>query len=248
LNQKVLTNFPNAPDIESSTWDYSRRFDGPVGAWMLQQQVAATATVLEKSFSEHTSLKVLDVGGGHGQNIELLSQLGHKLTIVGSSESCVEVIKGYIVGDKVKFVVSPLLQLPYEDNSFDVVICYRILSHMESWKELIAELTRVAKHLVLVDYPTTKSVNIAGELFFWLKKKVEGNTRRYGCFMDKEIDSVFGSNHFYCIYQHKQFFLPMALHRVFGMLSFSKSVSKIFRIVGLTRFFGSPSISGYRPR
>ena len=92
MNQKAFTRFPNAPDIESSTRDYKSRFDGAVGAWMLQQQVTATATALKNNCPEYTSLNILDVGGGHGQNIELLLQLGHKLKIVGSNESCTEMV------------------------------------------------------------------------------------------------------------------------------------------------------------
>ena len=248
MNQKSITDYPNAPDIESSTWDYASRFSGPVGEWMLQQQIDATKDFLLQHWPDEKGLSVLDVGGGHGQNISLVNALGHRLTILGSDESCNQVVKKDLDSGLADFNVGTLLALPYADNSFDVVICYRILSHMDSWQALIGELTRVARHLVLVDYPSKRSFNIVSDVLFLFKKQIEKNTRRYGYFSDDDVDAVFVGNGFYRSNRRRQFFLPMAIYRLIGNLWFSKLAAGIFRGTGLTATFGSPVISAYRPK
>jgi ubiquinone/menaquinone biosynthesis C-methylase UbiE len=246
VKKKSITDYPNAPDIESSTRDYATRFDGPVGEWMLRQQTDATRKCIARRLPDRSSLSVLDVGGGHGQNIALINELGHHLTIVGSTPDSNEVIKSSVESGEVKYEVASLLSLPYEDDSFDVVICYRILSHMELWQDLIGELTRVARHLVLVDYPSKRSFNIFSDMFFILKKRIEKNTRRYGCFSDSEIDAIFLRCGFSRKERRRQFFLPMAGHRLIGNLTVSKFIAAIFRKSGLTALFGSPVISAFQ--
>lgn len=247
MNNKSITNYPNAPDIESSTWNYATRFDGPVGQWMLRQQIDATRECIAQCVPNRSDLSVLDVGGGHGQNIAVINELGHHLTIVGSTPDSNEVIKSTVKSGEVRYDVASLLSLPYEDDSFDVVICYRILSHMELWQELVGELTRVARHLVLVDYPSKRSFNIFSDLFFMLKKGIEKNTRRFGCFSDGEIDATFRSCGFSRTTRRRQFFLPMAGHRLIGNLTISKFTAAIFRKSGLTGLFGSPVIAAFQP-
>ncbi|MGB5706583.1 MAG: class I SAM-dependent methyltransferase [Arenicellales bacterium] len=247
MNKKSVTEYPNAPDIESSTWDYATRFAGPVGEWLLRQQIEATREILSHRWPNQSGLSVLDVGGGHGQNIDVIGELGHELTIIGSNEDCAEVIKVSLNNGKVRFDTASLLSLPYDDDSFDIVICYRILSHMESWQELIQELTRVSRHLVLVDYPSKRSVNIVADLLFTIKRRIEKNTRRYGCFSDNEIDDVFIRNGFTRTNRRRQFFFPMAVYRLVGSVRFATLAAWIFRTSGLTRVFGSPVISAYRP-
>ena len=42
--------------------------------------------------------------------------------------------------------------LPFDDNSFDIVLCYDVLNHQEDFKEIILELYRVCKHEVLISF------------------------------------------------------------------------------------------------
>ncbi len=245
VNAKTITEFPDAPDIESSTHDYATRFQGKIGLWLVDRQIVATRIALRKLIPGGSGFSVLDVGGGHGQNIEIIKELGGELTIVGSEPSCNALIKPQVEAGEVKFVASPLLSLPFDDNSFDVVICYRILSHMESWKQLIAEISRVSRKLVLIDYPSKKSINIVADALFSIKKMIEKNTRRYGCYSDHEVDVVFEQSQQQRVFEHRQFFLPMALYRLIGNTKIASCLAVTFRLIGLTDRFGSPVICGF---
>ena len=248
LTAKTVTEYPDAPDIESSTYDYASRFYGPVGEWLVNHQVNTTREILRRYFAEGERFSVLDVGGGHGQNINLINAMGGTITIVGSDLNCTEVIGEQVAAGKAEFRVASLLDLPFEDASFDVVICYRILSHMASWQKLIGELDRVSRNLVLVDYPSKRSFNIFSDLLFSVKKRIEKNTRRYGCYHDKQIDQEFGVHNRTRVYEKRQFFLPMALDRLIGRVAVSRILAGFFRAIGLTRLFGSPVIACFTRR
>jgi SAM-dependent methyltransferase len=245
MNVKTITNFINAPDIESSTRDYAGRFSNDIGQWLLSHQIEATRKAITDRWPDTRGLSVLDVGGGHGQNIDLIYELGHQLTVVGSDQSCTEVIKDQIESGKTKFDVAPLMELPYADNSFDIVICYRILSHMQSWQVLIGELTRIARHIILVDYPSRQSVNYASEMLFAIKKKIEKNARPFNCFDNHIIDDEFLTHGYLRSYQYKQFFMPMAFYRLLSSVGIASQMAGLFRKIGLTNRLGSPVISGY---
>ncbi len=191
MSKRPITDYPDAPDIESSTQDYASRFQEQVGAWFLRCQKQATQKLLKG-----TNLKILDVGGGHGQNIEAITELGHSLTILGSPSSSTEMIQDAIENNTVTFETGSLLDLPYQNNAFDVVISYRTISHMDQLDSFIGELSRVAKTMVIVDYPSSCSFNILYSTLFFLKKRFEKNTREFNTFSSTTIVRYFENNKF----------------------------------------------------
>ncbi len=105
-----------SPDVESSDADYARRFSGAIGQWFLSVQ----ADALRRSFEGAEINTVLDVGGGHGQNIEPLTALGCSVEVLGSNSECASLLSGFLESDSVSFKVGNLLDLPYADkNRYD---------------------------------------------------------------------------------------------------------------------------------
>ncbi|MBX2868386.1 MAG: class I SAM-dependent methyltransferase [Acidiferrobacterales bacterium] len=241
----VVTDFPDSPDIESSTSGYASRFSGKVGQWFLAVQDRATKKAIKAHFGDKKGLTVADVGGGHGQNVKLMANLGHHLTIVGSHSSETTQIQEAINKGQIEYVESSLLELPFADHSFDVVICYRVLSHMHSWERLCDELMRVSNTLVLVDYPNKRSVNVFTNLFFGWKKRVEENTRRYRLFSDSDVSQQFQKRRWQGTFIYRQYLFPMALHRLVGSRTLSLCFENVAKILGLTFLLGSPAIAGF---
>lgn len=233
LGEVVLDVFP---DVETSSDDYAQRFSGQIGQWFLRVQELATLKML----ASYPNAAVLDVGGGHGQMTPALVTNGYKVTVFGSAESCKKRVQSLIDAGQCKFEVGNIFRLPYADRAFDVVISYRLLSHVEHWQRLLAELTRVARKAVIIDYPDVKSINYLTPYLFPLKKGIEGNTRTYKCFDASELRDEFSSLGFAEVTRFSQFFLPMVLHRKLKSLHFSTSAERICRLLGLTSRWGSP--------
>lgn len=229
-------------DIESSSDDYARRFAGPVGRWMLAVQERATLALL-KPFGP--GLRILDVGGGHGQLAFPLCREGHRVTVLGSAPECARRIRPLIDNGAARFVASDVVALPFPDRSFDAAISFRLLTHCRQWPSLAAELCRVAREAVIVDYPTSQSVNRLAPKLFAAKKKVEVNTRPWRLFTHAEVEDAFRRQGFGRPRLKKQFFLPMVVHRMLRCRPLSAGLEAGFRAVGLTRLAGSPVIGRY---
>ena len=233
-----MVNFPETADIETSSDDYARRFSGKVGDWFLGVQEEATLRML----APYKEAKILDVGGGHGQLTTALIRHEYQVTVLGSSEACKQRIQKYVDENRCSFKVGNILDLPYPDQAFDVVVSYRLLPHVTRWKQFLSELTRVAKKAVIVDYPAVQSVNAIAPLLFRLKKRLEGNTRPYTSFRESQLLEVFRTHDFIWAERFPEFFLPMALHRTLKLPVLSSRLERISRLSGLTRLFGSPVI------
>ncbi|ETX06178.1 class I SAM-dependent methyltransferase [Candidatus Entotheonella palauensis] len=230
--------FPETADIETSSEDYARRFSGAVGAWFLRVQEQATLRMLPPA----SGTTILDVGGGHGQLTEAFLRQGYVVTVLGSAEVCQQRIRHLLDDQRCTFRVGNLIKLPYPDRAFDVVVSYRLLPHVTQWQALVAELTRVARQVVLVDYPTLYSVNVMTPLLFRFKKRLEGNTRPYTLFKERDLLAVFQRHGFQRTQRYAEFFLPMALHRMLKAPKLSSAAEQLCRLCGLSLVFGSPVV------
>ena len=228
-------------DIESSSELYARRFAGPVGQWFLELQSRITLECLR---GLRPGATVLDVGGGHAQVAPPLVEAGYQVTVVGSDASCGRRLAALASADRCRFEIADLLALPYVDQTFDAVVCYRLLAHSIDWRRLVGELCRVARHRVVVDYPARRSVNVASDALFRIKNSIErGTTRPFTLYGRREVADAFAAAGFRVTAERPQFFLPMALYRLAGSAGLARGAEGLARSIGVTGLLGSPVIA-----
>jgi 2-polyprenyl-3-methyl-5-hydroxy-6-metoxy-1,4-benzoquinol methylase len=221
-------------DVESSTEDYARRFSGSVGTWFLGVQARATLDLLKP----WPGASVLDVGGGHGQLVGPLVAAGYDVTVLGSDPCCVERVRQWVDSKRARFVDGDLLNAPWPERSFEVVLAFRMLPHVARFEDFVAELARLARRAVVADYPAARSVNALSGPLFGMKK----TARPYRVFRDAEIASALARHGFAITGRRPQFFLPMALHRALGRAGLSRCTEVLASRIALTRILGSPVI------
>jgi|GEM_PF-135737 len=240
----ILDAFPETADIETASDDYAQRFAGAVGAWMLKMQETVVLDLLQNHPAVPTlrEVGILDVGGGHGQLAVPLCRAKYPVTVVGSAKACVRRIAALVDTGQCRFQVANVLKLPFADRSFDTVLCFRLVTHCARWEELIGELCRVAARAVIVDYPTSQSLNCMAPHLFGAKKKLEGNTRTFRLFRHEEIAGAFARHNFVPGRRCGQFGLPMVLHRRLKCRPLSAVMEGLLRQAGLVRRWGSPVI------
>lgn len=236
--------FPETADIHTSSDEYAARFAGKTGAWMLEVQEKITLQMVRR-FEEAS---ILDVGGGHGQLALPLCRDGIRVTVLGSDESCRHRVQVAVDSGLCRFEVGNVISVPFPDNTFDLVLCFRLLTHCERWPELVRELCRTARQGVIVDYPTQQSLNAIAPALFGAKKKFEKNTRTWRLFRHREVIEEFAKHGFVPDRTRKQFFLPMVLHRMLKSRGLSAALEFVCRACGLTRLWGSPVIVLMVPR
>ena len=241
---KAALPFPETADIETSSDEYAARFLGPTGQWMLEVQERITLGFL----AEQPGAAILDVGGGHGQIAVPLCRRGYAVTVLGSAESCRSRIAAEVDAGRCAFRVGNVIDLPFPDRSFDTAISFRLLTHCARRDRLAAELCRVARRAVIVDYPTSQSLNRIAPMFFGAKKRFEKNTRTWTPFRHREVLGLFEACGFRPRRRRAQFFLPMVLHRALKCRTVSAALEAAFRAIGLTARWGSPVIVEMVPR
>jgi len=227
------------PDLASSTDEYARRFAGAVGAYFLEVQWQTLVQLLPEN---RKNMRILDVGGGHAQLAKPLVAEGCDVTVLGSDASCIPRLDREVGEGAYRFICGDLLSLPVDDNSYDIVLAFRLLPHLNSWQRFLGEITRVARDCVVFDYPDLRSVNWFGNQMFAAKSMVEENTRRFRCFGSSDVMNELTSNNVKQIELRKQFLFPMALHRVMKFALLSRALESTARAFRLTALFGSPVI------
>lgn len=116
---------------------------------------------------------ILDVGCGEGFTLNRLKEkgIGKKLEGIEYSEAAIEL--GHKTYPDITIKQGNIYQLPYEDNSFDLVLCTEVLEHLDKPQVGLKELVRVSKKYLVISVPN--------EPFFMLAQLVRGkNWSRFG--------------------------------------------------------------------
>jgi len=215
-----------------------KRFGGPIG-----ELVAGTqARVLANFIGSIRQRDVLDVGTGTGRAALLLARGGARVTAVDASEAMLAVARQRAAaeGVAVKWLVGDAHALDFPDRSFDAVVCLRVLMHTPHWRRCIAELCRVAGRLVIVDYPSAASFARVESMARKAAHAVGLRTEPYRVFSNREIREAFDRSGFRVRSMHRQFVLPIALHKAIGSRRFTIGVERTLDRAGLLKRLGSP--------
>jgi ubiquinone/menaquinone biosynthesis C-methylase UbiE len=95
----------------------------------------------------------LDAGCGEGFVAELLLRQmpGLELTGFDFNPAAVEIAQAKNPGGT--FITASIVDLPFDDSSFDVVGCFEVLEHLPEPQQALKELTRVAQNAVIMSVP-----------------------------------------------------------------------------------------------
>ena len=216
-----------------------RRFGGPIGGMVASSQ----AKTLSDFVGRIQHRRILDVGTGTGRAALLFARGGARVTAVDASEQMLEVARTRAAEQgigSVKFALGDAHALDFTNRSFDVVCCLRVLMHTPRWRLVISELCRVADQLVIVDYPSATSVALFESLS---RRAIHGmgvRTEAYRVFRQRTIAEAFDRCGFRVRSIHRQFVLPITVHKAIGSRAFTQKTEHLLDRLGLLKPFGSP--------
>lgn len=121
----------------------------PVGKLFLNRFL----NTLVKTIKPLPLQNILDVGCGEGFTLDRLQKekIGKSYEGIDYADEAIEL--GKELYPKLKLKKGDIYKLPYEANSFDLIICTEVLEHLEDPKKALRELIRVSSRYILLSVP-----------------------------------------------------------------------------------------------
>lgn len=128
--------------IEHKGWDWT---DINSDTWLnISEEFLPIALQWREKFHS-----IIDIGAGKGRHAFFFAQNGFQVSAVDLSDSSIELVTQTAreMDVAVDARVCDMTQLPYEDASFDCVICFHTIYHTDyaGMKKAISEIERVLK-------------------------------------------------------------------------------------------------------
>lgn len=222
---------------------YARRYDedrygGGFGRWLRRWETDRFREMIGEGRRE-----VLDAGGGTGKLGLGLSDAAGSTTVCDVSLPMLRRCRTRARASEVelRMVAADLEALPFGDRAFEVVVCSRVLMHLDDWKAGLADLCRVARRQLVLDFPATGSV--AGIDSFVKRafgRGKEGPRAAYRTFRVSEVRHQLERQGFVVERTDRSFALPHFLHRRLDRPDLSRAMEAWLARSGLARVLGSP--------
>ena len=125
-----------------------------------------------RMFPPEQNMKVLDVGCGTGVHLDIYRRCGCELYGIDNSPSMLDVARKRL-GEKAELRLGNATEMPYERNTFDLIVCMLVLHEMDQRMRMavIAEMKRVLKtegRILLIDFHAGRAHPPKG----WLNKPI----------------------------------------------------------------------------
>jgi 2-polyprenyl-3-methyl-5-hydroxy-6-metoxy-1,4-benzoquinol methylase len=214
------------------------RFGGPIGELIAGTQARIVANMIGRLDDR----RILDVGTGTGRAALMLASGGARVTAVDASEDMLRVARERAADQlvTVEFVRGDAHDLQFEDRTFEITVCLRVLMHAPDWAQCVGELCRVADRTVIFDYPSATSLAAIEAGARRVKRAAGGRTEAYRVFTKTRIEEALWRSGFRVRSIHRQFVLPIQFHRIIGSRRFTEFSEGLLDRAGLLRRFGSP--------
>lgn len=102
---------------------------------------------LRKRVSVSNNKVILELGCGNGTGTALIKKYFRPkhLYAIDVDHKQIELAKSKVPDKSVTFEVADVVKLPYKNETFDVVMDFSVLYHIENWKHALKEIRRVLK-------------------------------------------------------------------------------------------------------
>lgn len=113
---------------------------------------------------------VLDLGCGSGYGTYYLSTKDLKQIIgIDISKEAIEYSKREYFNDNLQYEIMDSSKLAFKKNSFDVVICFQVIEHIDNLDHFLSDIHRTTK-MFIVSTPNKKTFNDAGRNPFHVRE------------------------------------------------------------------------------
>ena len=119
-------------------------------------------------------MKVLDVGCGGGAACEFAAKLGAQVSGIDLSPNSIKAAQDHAIKSNLKIDYQSGIaeKLPYDDNTFDMVLCFDVLEHVDDWNKVVSEVYRVLNKEGLFLFDTINKTFKSKVIMIWLLEDI----------------------------------------------------------------------------
>jgi SAM-dependent methyltransferase len=168
---------------------------------------------LVKKYNQHPHPPILNIGVATGYTSVLLEPVGEVTSVEYDEDTC-----NFLRNDlDLNAVHASILDLPFEDESFDIVCAFDVIEHVKEDKRAVDEMIRVCRKngLIAISVPAFQSL--------WSDHdRINHHVKRY---REQELKKLFDKTEtigVYSTYFNFFLFLPIAIARLMGSLLIKK--------------------------
>jgi len=88
---------------------------------------------------------VLDIASGEGYGTNILSEVASSVFGVDISKDAIEFANKNYIKKNLRYVEGDCTKIPFDDNTFDVVVSFETIEHHDKHDEMLSEIKRVLK-------------------------------------------------------------------------------------------------------
>lgn len=224
------------------------RFSGPIGEYLQATQAAWLNDAIAPLATSATGDRplggavVIDVGTGTGRAAISLAQAGALVTGVDASAEMLDVARQRAadLGLTVAFDVADAHALPFPSGACDVAVSLRVLMHTPDWRRCVRELCRVSRRRVILDFPSLSSAAALESAWRHGRRALGARVEAYRVMSERAVRQTLEAEGFRVVAIHRQFVLPIAVHKAIGSRKTTLAIEGLLRSVGLLWLLGSP--------
>src|ERR1035438_8652432 len=116
-----------------------RVIPGRVDADLLNEHMARYAFAARLARGK----RVLDAGCGAGYGAAELAQAADSVVGIDCATEAIEFARANYRLPNLRFEQGSCTHLPYPDGSFDLVVAFEVIEHLENWRDFLQEVRRV---------------------------------------------------------------------------------------------------------
>src|SRR5204863_8748392 len=113
--------------------------------------------------------------------------------------------------------------------------CLRVLMHTPDWRASLGELCRVSADRVVFDYPSLYSAAAIQAAVRRVTSRFDAKVEAYRVFSPSAVARVLTDAGFRVAGEHRQFVLPIALHKAINSASWTTRVEGALERAGVMR-------------
>lgn len=119
-----------------------------ISRWYMKNDQRRYLNIFNNYFKDK-QYNILNLGCGSCCGSKQLEKMGHHVTSLDVVD----------LGKCCRPIIYDGLNIPFPNQSFDIVICSFVLHHTGNWSHLLKEMKRVAKYIIIIENTPEKTID-----------------------------------------------------------------------------------------